>query len=82
MGAITQRALLGVLAGAEVDRAVGFGLVRHRREGGTLMGTIAERLVLAVSARTPVVGLAGFDEDGDGDFWGMWGELISREYGV
>jgi len=65
MGAITQRALLGVLAGAEVDRAGGFGLKRYRREGGTLVGAIAERLVLAVSARAPVVGLASFDEDGN-----------------
>jgi hypothetical protein len=83
MGAITQRALLGVLAGAEVDRAGGFGLVRHRREGGTLMGTIAERLVLAVSARAPVVGLAGFDEDGDrgllGDVGGGHDEEIQDE---
>jgi hypothetical protein len=54
-----------VLAGAEVNGAVRLGLIRHRREGGTLVGAIAERLVLAVSARAPVVGLAGFDEDGD-----------------
>jgi hypothetical protein len=57
--------ILGVLAGAEVDRAVGFSLIRHRREGRALVGAVAERLVLAVSARAPVVGLAGFDEDGD-----------------
>jgi hypothetical protein len=83
MGAITQRALLGVLAGAEVDRAGGFGLVRHWREGGTLMGTIAERLVLAVSARAPVVGLAGFDEDRDRgllrDVWGGHGEKMTED---
>ena len=65
VASIAERALLGVLAGAEVDRAGGFGLERYRREGGTLVGAIAERLVLAVSARAPVVGLAGFDEDGD-----------------
>jgi hypothetical protein len=65
MGAITEGAFLGVLAGAEVDRAGGFGLVWNGHESGTLVGAIAERLVLAVSARAPVVGLAGFDEDGD-----------------
>jgi hypothetical protein len=65
VSSVAQGTLLGVLAGAEVDRAGGFGLKRYRREGGTLVGAIAERLVLAVSARAPVVGLAGFDEDGD-----------------
>jgi hypothetical protein len=65
MGAVAESTLLGVLAGAEVDGAVRLGLKRYRREGGTLVGAIAERLVLAVSAGAPVVGLAGFDEDGD-----------------
>jgi len=64
MGSVAKSALLGVLAGAEVDRAVGLGLVGHRRETRTLMGAIAEGLVLAVAARAPVVGLTGFDEDG------------------
>jgi hypothetical protein len=66
MGAVAKRTLLGVLAGAEVDRAVGFGLKRDRRERGTFVSTVAERLVLAVAARAPVVGLTGFDEDGNG----------------
>jgi hypothetical protein len=65
MGAVAQGTLLRVLAGTEVNGAVRLGLIRHRREGGTLVGAIAERLVLAVSAGAPVVGLAGFDEDGD-----------------
>jgi hypothetical protein len=83
MGAVAQRALLGVLAGAEVDGAVSLSLVRHWREGGTLVGAIAERLVLAVSAGAPVVGLAGFDEDGDrgllGDVRGGHGKEIQDE---
>jgi hypothetical protein len=54
-----------MLAGAEVNGAVRLGFIRHRREGGTLVGAIAERLVLAMAAGAPVVGLAGFDEDGD-----------------
>jgi hypothetical protein len=69
-----------VLAGAEVDRAGGFGLIGYRCEGGTLVGAIAEGLVLAVAARAPVVGLAGFDEDGDrgllGDVGSGHGEKI------
>jgi hypothetical protein len=52
-----------MLTGAEIDGTIGFSLIRDRREGGTLVGAIAERLVLAVSARAPVVGLTGFDED-------------------
>jgi hypothetical protein len=65
MRAVAQSALLGVLAGAEVDGSVGLGLIRHRREGGTLVSAVAEGLVLAVTARAPVVGFAGFNEDGD-----------------
>jgi hypothetical protein len=65
MGAVTERTLLGVLTGAEVDRTIGFSLIRDRRERGTLVGTVAEGLRLAVSARAPVVGLAGFNEDRD-----------------
>jgi hypothetical protein len=66
VGAITERALLGMLTGAEIDRAIGVCGVGNRREGGTLVGAVAERLILAVTARAPVVGLAGFDENRDG----------------
>jgi hypothetical protein len=62
VGAVAKRALLGMLTGAEVDRAVGLGLVGHGREGGPFVGTIAERLRFAVSTRAPVVGLTGFNE--------------------
>jgi hypothetical protein len=82
VGAIAERAPLRVLAGAEVDRAVGLGLVRDRRERGTLVGAIAERLRLAVSARAPVVGLTGFDEDGErrllGDMGGGHDEKMTE----
>ena len=63
VGTVAEGALLRVLAGAEVDRAVGLGLVGYRSEGGTLVGAIAERLRLRMAAGAPVVGLAGFDED-------------------
>ena len=63
MGAITERALLGVLTGAEIDRSVGLSLIRDRREGGTFVGAVAERLAFAVSTRAPVVGLTGFNKD-------------------
>jgi hypothetical protein len=65
VGSVAQGTLLRVLARAEVDRAVGLSLVRHGREGRTFVRAVAEGLVLAVSAGTPVIGLAGFDEDGD-----------------
>jgi hypothetical protein len=86
MRTVAERTLLGVLTGAEIDRSVGFSLIRHRREGGTLVGAVAERLVLAVAARAPVVGLAGFDEDRDGrllrDVGGHEMRVLSLEYGV
>jgi hypothetical protein len=63
VGTVAEGALLGVLTGAEVDGAVGFSLVRDRSEDGTLVGAVAERLGLRMAARTPVVGLTGFDED-------------------
>jgi hypothetical protein len=65
VGAVAQSALPGVLAGAEIDRAVRLGLVRDRSKSRTFVRAVAEGLVLAVSAGTPVVGLTGFDEDGD-----------------
>ena len=68
MGAITERALLGVFAGAEVDHAGGFGLVGNRREGAALVGAVAERLGFALATGAPVVGLAGFDEDRERGF--------------
>jgi NADH:ubiquinone oxidoreductase subunit K len=66
MRAVAERTLLGVLAGAEIDRAVRLGLVRHRSKSRAFVGAVAEGLVLAVAAGAPVVGLAGFNEDGDG----------------
>jgi hypothetical protein len=83
MGAVAQGALLGVLAGAEIHGAIGFGLIRDRRERGTLVGAVAERLRLAVAARAPVVGLAGFDEDGERgllrDMGGGHGEKMTED---
>jgi hypothetical protein len=63
VGAVAERPLLGVLAGAEIDRAVGLSLVGHRREGGAFVAAVAEGLVLAVSTRAPVIGLTGFNKD-------------------
>ena len=68
MGAVAEGALLGMLAGAEVYGAVRLGLIGHGRKGGPLVGAVAEGLVLTVSARAPVVGLTGFDEDGERGF--------------
>jgi hypothetical protein len=71
--AVAERTPLGVLAGAEVDCAVGLSLIWHRGESGPLVGAIAERLVLAVTTGAPVVGLAGFDED--------WNRGLLRDMG-
>ena len=82
MGAVAKRSLLRMLTGAEVDCAIGLSLIRHGREGGTLVGAVAERLVLAVSTRAPVIGLTGFDEDRDRgllrDMGGGHGKKIQR----
>jgi hypothetical protein len=81
--AVAERTILGVLAGAEIDRAVGLGLVRHGREGGAFMAAVAERLRLAVSTGAPVVGLTGFNEDRERrllrDMRGGHGEEIQDE---
>ncbi len=63
VGAVAEGTFFRMLTGAEIDRTVGLSLIRHGREGGTLMTAVAERLLLAVSTRAPVVGLAGFNED-------------------
>jgi hypothetical protein len=85
--AVAERTLLGMLTGAEIDRAIDLGLVWDRRESGPFVGTIAERLVLTVSTRAPVVGLTSFDEDRErrllGDMGGGHGVRVSSlEYGV
>jgi hypothetical protein len=87
MRAIAEGALLGMLTGAEIDRPIGFSLIRDRRERGTLVGAVAEGLRLAVSARAPIVGLAGFNEDGNRgllrDVGGAHNSRVwSIEYGV
>jgi hypothetical protein len=87
VGAVAERTLLGVFAGTEVDRAVGLSLIRDRREGGTLVGAVAERLRLAVSTRAPVVGLTGFNEDRERRLLRDMGgghevRVSSLEYGV
>jgi NADH:ubiquinone oxidoreductase subunit K len=82
VGAIAERTLLRVLAGAEVDRAVGLSLIRYGREGGAFMAAVAEWLVLTVSTRAPVVGLTGFNEDRErrllGDMGGGHGRKMTE----
>jgi hypothetical protein len=76
-----------MLTGAEIDRTVGLSLIRHGREGGPFVGTIAERLRFAVSTRAPVVGLTGFNEDRERRLLRDMGgghevRVSSLEYGV
>jgi hypothetical protein len=83
VGTVAQGTLLRVLARAEVDRAVGLGLVGNGRERRTFVRAVAEGLILTVTAGAPVVGLAGFDEDRDrgllGDVGGGHDEEIQDE---
>ncbi len=62
--AIAKDTRLGVLAATKVDGASLGGQVFLGRESATRMGPIAEWLVFAVSAGTPVVTPAGFDGNG------------------
>ena len=73
MGTVAKHAIGALLAGAEVNRAVFWCGVGNGRKSSAFMGTIAEWLRLALPARAPVVGLAGFNGDSDrrvlSDFW-------------
>ncbi len=72
---ITKHAVAALLAGAEIDRAVFLGGVRHRGEAGVLMRSVTERLGFALSAGAPVVGLSSFDGDGNGRCLGDLGSI-------
>jgi hypothetical protein len=87
VGAVAERTFLGMLAGAEVDCAVGLSLIGHGREGGAFVAAVAEGLVLTVSTRAPVVGLTGFNEDRERRLLRDMGcghgvRVSSLEYGV
>ena len=66
MGAVAEGTVAAVFAAAEVDGAVLLGGVGGRCEVASLVGAVAERLGGTLAAGAPVVGLAGFDFDGDG----------------
>ena len=66
MGTVAEGAVAAVLASAEVDGSVLLGGVGLRGKVAPLVGAIAERLGGTLAAGAPVVGLAGFDFDGDG----------------
>ena len=68
MRTITQRAVLGVLAGAEKRFLVGVGGPSQWREVGAFVRAVAEGLVLRLAARTPIVGFACFDLDWEWSF--------------
>lgn len=63
MRAIAARAHAALFAAAEVNNAVFLGSVCLGRKLRTFMRTIAEGLLAALSAGTPIVGLARFDSD-------------------
>jgi hypothetical protein len=68
--AIAHARVRGVLASAKVDGFRFCGLELHRGESASSMAAIAERLVGALSARTPKVTFAGFNLNGIWTFLG------------
>src|SRR5690606_2925047 len=72
VAAIAQRLVGGGLAGAEVEGLRFGGLVLEGGETAVLVGTVAERLLLALAAGAPVVGLAGFHGNGNGCVTGAY----------
>jgi len=68
MRAITERAILGVLAGTEERLLIRIRRPSQRREVGAFVRAIAEGLVLRLAAGAPIIGFAGFNVDGEGGF--------------
>jgi hypothetical protein len=65
MGTVALGAALALLAGAQPHRLWLLDLERLWREGGTLVGPIAERLLLGEAAGTPPI-LARLEVDFNG----------------
>src|SRR4029077_7160877 len=63
VGAVTQRRILALLAAAEPDGLVAIGFIGFGRQACSLVGSVAERLILAAPAGTPEIGLARLDID-------------------
>src|SRR5579872_3399217 len=61
--AVAGRLLAGALASAEEYPPGLVGGVLHRRKGRAFVAAVAERLLRRLTARAPVVVLAGFDID-------------------
>jgi len=70
VGSVAEGTVAAVLATAEKDRPVLFRCVGSWGKIATLVGPIAERLSGTFATRTPVIGLASFDFDGNGRFLG------------
>src|SRR5579871_1045546 len=63
MRAVAHGLALGLLAAAEPHRLRFLGLELNRGQARALVGTVAERLILAAPAGAPEIALAGFDID-------------------
>src|SRR3990167_7299141 len=84
MAAIAERLILAVLAAAEMDNLVFFGLKCDRTQPSALMGTVTERLLAASATSAPEIAFTGFDPDrvgaafgNDGRGLGGIGHLLS-----
>jgi hypothetical protein len=70
VAAVAHARIGGVLASAKID-GLGFGgLVFHGRESGSLVASVAKRLVGAASASAPEIGFGRFYGDGIWAFLG------------
>ena len=68
MRAVAECAVAAVLAAAEINRAILLSGVGSGSKTASLVGAIAERLSGTLATGAPVIGLSGFDGDGDRGF--------------
>ncbi len=79
MGTIAQRRAFRVFAATEIQSAVFIRGIRLRQEIGSLVGTIAKRLVGALATCTPEIFVTGFHLYGEWGFLGnVWTGHLAR----
>lgn len=61
MAAITKRLVLGMLAGAEINRLIPFGDILQGRKPGALVRSVAKWLRLTLAAGAPPIFVTLFD---------------------
>jgi len=61
VGAVAERSVAGMLAAAEINRAVFFGGICFGRKPGSFVRAVAQGLAFALATGTPVVGFSSFN---------------------